>query len=131
MDPIINRRFFFKIAATGVAGYFVSPMEMFAQSATTWSQNATILGTAKNAIFVHLNGAPRHIDTFELHGGPWTPAKFAAATINGANWPSGLLPVLGDQISQNRLSAIRSCQSSALGHSLLQQWNQIARSPTS
>jgi hypothetical protein len=29
MESIIDRRLFFKIAATGVAGYFCSPMEMF------------------------------------------------------------------------------------------------------
>jgi hypothetical protein len=55
MNPIINRRIFFKIAATGVAGYFVSPMEAFSQTSATWSQNATILGTAKNVTF--FNGA--------------------------------------------------------------------------
>ena len=27
MESIIDRRIFFKIAATGVAGYFVSPMQ--------------------------------------------------------------------------------------------------------
>ena len=54
MDPIINRRIFFKIAATGVAGYFVSPMEAFSQTSATWTQNATVLGTAKNVIFVLL-----------------------------------------------------------------------------
>jgi uncharacterized protein DUF1501 len=131
MDPIINRRVFFKIAATGVAGYFVSPMEAFSQTSATWSQNATVLGTAKNVIFVLLPGAPSHLDTFDLHVGAWTPANFAPTTINGADWPSGLLPTLGDQLSQGRLSVIRSCQSSALVHSLLQSWNQIARSPTS
>jgi hypothetical protein len=131
MDPIINRRVFFKFAATGVAGYFMSPMEAFSQTSATWSQNATVLGTAKNVIFVLLPGAPSHLDTFDLHVGAWTPANFAPTTINGADWPSGLLPTLGDQLSQGRLSVIRSCQSAALVHSLLQSWNQIARSPTS
>ena len=44
MESILDRRVFFKVAATGVAGYFVSPMEMFAQSTTT--SPATILNTA-------------------------------------------------------------------------------------
>ena len=54
MDPIIDRRVFFKIAATGVTGYFVSPMAMFSQTPTT--SQATILGTAKNVIFILLPG---------------------------------------------------------------------------
>jgi uncharacterized protein (DUF1501 family) len=129
MDAIIDRRFFFKIAATGVAGYFVSPMEMFAQN-TTWG-NATVLSTAKNCIYVLLTGAPSQTDTLDLKVGPWTPASFTPETINGANWPSGLLPFLGGQFSANRFSIVRSCMSTALAHNLLQTWQQIARSPTS
>src|SRR6185369_5070430 len=129
MDAIIDRRIFFKIAATGLTGYFVSPMEMFAQN-TTWG-NATILNTAKKAIFIMMPGAPSQTDTLDLKVGSWTPASFAPTTINGADWPSGLLPNLGAQFSANRFSVIRSCQSSALVHSLLQTWTQIARSPTS
>jgi len=130
MEPIIERRLFFKIAATGVAGCFVSPMEMFAQSTTTSGQ-ATILNTAKNCIFILLPGAPSQIDTFDLHVGPWTPANFTPTTINGADWPSGLLPTLSNQFSLGQFSIIRSCQSTALVHPLLQNWNQIARNPAS
>jgi len=130
MESIIDRRIFFKIAATGVAGYFVSPLEVFPQS-VTWNPQATILGTAKNVIFILLPGAPSQIDTFDLHVGAWTPANFAPDTINGADWPSGLLPNLATQFSLNRFSIIRSCQSTALVHLLLQNWNQIARNPTS
>jgi hypothetical protein len=130
MEPIIDRRIFFKIAATGVAGYFASPMEMFAQS-TTWNPGATLLGTAKNVIFILLAGAPSQTDTFDLRVGPWTPTDFEPTTINGIDWPAGLLPNLAAQLSQGRFSVVRSCQSTALVHSLLQNWNQIARNPTS
>ena len=130
MDSIIDRRIFFKIAATGVAGYFASPLEMFAQT-TTSNPAATILNTAKNIIYVVLPGAPSQIDTFDLRVGAWTPANFAPTTINGVDWPAGLLPQLAGQFSLNRFSIIRSCQSTALVHPLLQNWQQIARNPTS
>jgi hypothetical protein len=130
MDSIIDRRLFFKIAATGVAGYFSSPMELFAQT-TSASPGATVLNTAKNCIFILLPGAPSQIDTFDLHVGAWTPANFAPTTINGIDWPAGLLPSLARELSANRLSIIRSCQSTALVHPLLQNWTQIARNPTS
>jgi hypothetical protein len=130
MEPIIDRRVFFKIAATGVAGYFVSPMRMFAQTVTSSSQ-ATILGTAKYCIFVLLPGAPSQTDTFDLRVGSWTPQNFTPTTINGIDWPNGLLPNLGTQLSLNQFSIIRSCQSAALVHPLLQNWNQIARNPAS
>ncbi len=130
MEPIIDRRIFFKIAATGVAGYFVSPMEMFAQTTTVWDPNATILGTAKNVIFIMLAGAMSQQDTLDLRVGAWTPANFGPTTINGIDWPVGLLPNLAVQWSLNRFSLVRSCQSTALVHSLLQNWLQIARNPT-
>lgn len=131
MEPIIDRRFFFKIAATGVAGYFASPMQVFGQTVTMWDPQATVLSTAKNVIFILLAGAPSQTDTLDLRVGSWTPATFTPTTINGIDWPSGLLPTLADQLSASRFSIIRSCQSTALVHALLQNWAQIARNPTS
>src|SRR5579883_2054501 len=132
MAPIIDRRLFFKIAATGVAGYFASPLDLSAQTpVVTFDPNAPILNTAKNAIFILLAGAPSQIDTFDLHVGPWTPADFNPVTINGIDWPGGLLNNLAGQLALGRFSLIRSGQSSALVHSLVQNWTQIARNPTS
>lgn len=130
MEPIIDRRLFFKIAATGVAGYFASPMEAVAQT-TTWNSQVTLMNSAKNVIFVLLAGAPSQTDTFDLRVGPWTPADFAPATVNGIDLPVGLLPNLSSLWGMGRYSIIRTCQSTALAHALLQNWTQIARSPTS
>ncbi len=132
MEPIINRRLFFQVAATGMAGCFVSPMEMFAQKDTSvFRSPATVLNTAKYAIFVLLYGAPSQIDTFDLRVGAWTPADFAPNTINGILWPGGLMPALAGQLALRNFSLVRSCQSAALVHPLVQNWAQIARSPTS
>ena len=129
MEPIVDRRVFFKVAATGVAGYFLSPQNMCAQIA--YSGPTTILNTARYCIFILLPGAPSQTDTFDLRVGSWTPANFSPNTINGVDWPGGLLPMLGGQLELNNFSIIRSCQSTALVHNLLQNWNQIARNPTS
>jgi hypothetical protein len=127
---IINRRVFFEIAGAGVAGYFVSPMETFAQNGgTTTNPNAVVLNKAQNVIFILLAGAPSHVDTFDLKVGAWTPAAFAPTTMDGVNFPAGLFPNLASQWS--RLALVRSCQSNGLVHSLLQTWNQIARNPVS
>src|SRR5690348_11241719 len=96
MGPIIDRRLFFKIAATGVTGYFATPLNVFAQSPVVTSDpNAPILNTAKNCIFILLAGAPSQVDTLDLKVGAWTPADFAPTTINGIDWPGGLLTQLG------------------------------------
>jgi hypothetical protein len=131
MNPLIDRRFFFKIAATGVAGYFVWPMKAFGQTSITYTGVPTLLGSAKNAIFVMLPGAPSQVDTLDLKVGSWTPVDFTPASVSGITFPTGLLPQLANQLAYNRFSIIRSLQSSALVHNLLQTWTQIARSPTS
>jgi hypothetical protein len=106
-------------------------MQVFGQTVTMWDPQATVLSTAKNVIFILLAGAPSQTDTLDLRVGSWTPATFTPTTINGIDWPSGLLPTLADQLSASRFSIIRSCQSTALVHALLQNWAQIARNPTS
>src|SRR5262245_20528856 len=134
MDRIINRRVFFEIAGLGVAGYFVSPFDLLAGSRPepqpqSQPSPAMLLNTAKNVIFILLAGAPSQIDTFDLKVGPWTPKDFKPATINGIDFPEGLMPAIAAQL--NRVAIVRSCQASALVHSLLQTWTQTARSPTS
>jgi hypothetical protein len=127
-NSIINRRIFFEIAGAGVAGYFLSPLDLGAQVSIT-QKPAVVLNSARNAILILLTGAASHVDTFDLKVGPWTPANFAPTTLNNADFPSGLLPTLSQQF--NHIALLRSCQSNALVHSLLQTWNQIARNPTS
>jgi hypothetical protein len=129
MDRIINRRVFFQLSGAGVAGYFASPLDLLGQVGTDYRAPATLLNTAKNVIFILLAGAPSQTDTFDLKVGPWTPENFKPATINGIDFPEGLLPGIATQLG--RISIIRSCMSSALVHSLLQTWTQIARSPAS
>ena len=129
MGPLIDRRLFFKVAGAGVAGYFASPMQSLVAQTVTTTPGATILGTATNCIFFLMAGAPSQIDTLDLRVGSWTPMDFAPTTINGIDWPNGLLPNLGTQLGLGRFSIIRSCQSIALVHPLLQDWNQIARNP--
>jgi uncharacterized protein DUF1501 len=126
---VINRRIFFEIAGAGIAGYFISPMDLGAQIAPITTKPAVLLGSAKNVIFVLLTGAASHVDTFDLKVGSWTPANFAPTTLDGVDFPAGLFPSLTAQ--WGRFSLLRSCQSNALVHSLLQTWNQIARNPAS
>ncbi len=128
MDRIINRRVFFELTGAGVAGYFMSPKDLLGDTGITYG-DATVLNTAKYVIFVLLAGAPSHTDTLDLKVGAWTPANFRPTTINGFDFPEGLLPNLAAQAS--RFSIVRSFQSNALVHGLLQAWTQIARNPAS
>ncbi|HMV50922.1 MAG TPA: DUF1501 domain-containing protein, partial [Blastocatellia bacterium] len=130
--PVLGRRDFFTIAGTGVAGYFVSPLfskNVYAKTANPEGAAAQLNGRARNVIFVHMQGAPSHVDTFDLKVGSWTPADFAPETINGVLFPKGLMPTLANHVG--KMAIIRSLRAPALVHSLQQIWTQIARNPTS
>jgi hypothetical protein len=125
--PVLGRREFFQIAGTGVVGSFVVPM--FAKEAKADVTAGQIYGRARNLIYIHMQGAPSHTDTFDLKVGSWTPADFAPEMINDVLFPKGLMPTIASQMQH--IAIIRSVRAPALVHGLQQIWTQIARNPTS
>lgn len=125
----LGRRDFFRIAGTGVAGSFLVPAMSRNVYARTGGEAPLIVGRARNCIFIHLQGAPSHVDTFDLKVGSWTPADFQPETINGILFPKGLMPNLAAHVG--RMGILRSLRAPALVHSLQQIWSQISRNPTS
>ena len=124
--PHWTRRQFFQLAGAGVTGAFLA--ERYAKAAEVTNSGETTLNTAKNVIFILLAGAPSHSDTFDLKEvSGVTPTTFAPTTINNVLWPTGIMPKLGNQLSQ--FAIVRSMQAHALVHSLAQTWTQIGRNP--
>ncbi len=127
--PALGRRDFFKIAGSGVAGYFISPwLAESVLAGAVEGYGAQLIGKARNCIFIHMQGAPSHVDTFDLKVGSWTPADFTPETINGVLFPKGLMPTLADHL--DKIAIIRSVRAPALVHSLQQVWVQISRNPS-
>jgi hypothetical protein len=127
--PQLGRREFFQIAGAGVAGYFLAPLSSKLFEARAETSAAQLINSAKNVIFIHMQGAPSHVDTFDLKVGPWLPADFNPTPYNGIMFPQGLMPNLATHL--NKLGIVRSLRAPALVHSLQQVWTQIARNPTS
>lgn len=124
--PHWTRREFFQLAGAGLVGSFL--VQRARAGDTTTQPGVTPRGTAKNVIFVLLTGAISHTDTFDLKVvNGTTPANFNPTMIKGVNWPSGLLPKLGQQLP--RIAIVRSVRAWALVHSLAQRWSQIGRNP--
>ncbi len=126
--PMFGRRDFFKIAGTGVAGFFLSPVLPEKVLANTISVEPHLMSRARYCIFVHMQGAPSHVDTFDMKVGPWTPADFTPETINGILFPKGLMPNLAGHL--DKIAIVRSMRAPALVHSLQQVWTQISRNPS-
>jgi hypothetical protein len=125
--PYVSRRQFFSVLGAGVTGSFLLPHLSLAQQPPT-SQGVTTQNTAKNVIFILLAGAISHTDTFDLKVvNGVTPSNFTPTTVNGINWPMGLLPKIGALLPN--LALVRSMQAHALVHSLAQHWTQIGRNP--
>ncbi|MEO6725309.1 MAG: DUF1501 domain-containing protein, partial [Blastocatellia bacterium] len=125
--PQLGRRDFFKIAGTGVAGYMLSPV--FAKQVKAQDYPPHLNGRARNVIFIHMDGAPSHTDTFDLKVGSWTPADFTPDSYNGIVFPKGLMPNIYANLKN--IAIVRSLRAPALVHGLQQTWKQIARNPTS
>lgn len=124
--PHLTRRVFFHHLATAVGGYYLlpsRPMETVARAA------ATPLNKAKNCIFIHMGGAPSHVDTFDLKEGPWTPGFLAPTSFGDIRWPQGLMPKLGEQLQQ--IALVRSIKPWATAHDLARNWLMIGRNPIS
>jgi hypothetical protein len=124
--PDISRRMFFKVAGAGLAGSYLAGTARAA--ALVQNSGMVTRNSAKNCIFVLLSGAISHVDSFDFKYTPGqTPESFNPGTVNGISWPAGLLPRLGERLSD--IAIVRSMSSWALVHSLAQTWAQIGRNP--
>jgi len=127
--PHWTRRRFFEVIGAGVTGSFLAQRRLKALVGSP-DAGATPKGTAQNAIFILLAGAPSHTDTFDLKMvNGVTPNSFNPAAINGAQFPTGLLPKLAQNFQNQDFAIIRSMRSHALVHTLGQTWTQIGRNP--
>lgn len=124
--PHLSRRMFFQHAGSAVAGYFVlngRPTERIARA------GVSTMATARNCIFIHMSGAPSHIDTFDLKEGAWTPAFFNPTSYGDLRWPQGLMPNLAERLPD--IALVRSIRPWATAHGLASSWIMIGRNPVS
>jgi hypothetical protein len=122
--PQLGRRMFFRHMASAASGYL-----LMNGPATTRVARAAVTpkGTAKNVVFVMMQGAPSHTDTFDLKPTNPFPKSFNPTSYNGVLFPQGLMPKLAAQL--DRIVLVRSMRAWANAHPLMQQWVQIGRNP--
>ncbi len=125
--PNLSRRKFFEIAGAGVTASFLAN-RLPAQDKVQFQVN--MQNTAQNVIYILLAGAPSHTDLFDYKQIAQQPAAFAPTTINGAMFPTGLMPKLAQHLQNGDFSIVRSLNSWGLVHTLMQTWTQIGRNPS-
>lgn len=121
----MTRRLLFRHAASAVGGYFLLPTLHRSDIARA---AVTPKSTARNCIFILMQGGPSHVDTFDLKDGAYTPAAFDPTDFNGVRFPRGLFPKLAAQMPS--ITLVRSVRAWAEEHALAQKWLQIGRNPT-
>ena len=108
----MKRRLFLQAVGYGGAGLTLLGSSTHVRAAQA---AVTPRGSAKNVIFVHLSGAPSHIDTFDLKLGSWTPDDFGPSSNGNIQLASGLFPNLIDQA--DKFSLLRCISGTEAVHS--------------
>lgn len=124
----LTRRSFFSLMGGTVGGFLLDGRAFSQNTGVVARGNPQLINKAQNVIFILLTGAISHTDTFDFKRVDGvTPSSFQPETINGIDWPVGLMPKIAQRLPD--LAIVRSVRSWALQHNLGQAWTQIARSP--
>ena len=124
--PHMSRRKFFEIAGAGVTASYLTTKLSAAPNIIQYPVN--MQNSAKNVIYILLAGAPSHTDLFDYKDSA-QPSTFNKTTINGIDFPSGLMPKLAQHLQDGNFSLVRSLTAWGLVHTLMQTWTQIGRNP--
>ncbi len=112
---MISRRNFLKLAGAGGLTLGLGPTAAPFRALRAQSGPA-LLGTARNCIFVFLEGGSSHVDTFDFKEGSWTPGWMGGASlVSGARWPSGIMPELAQR--DQLFSLMRAIEGREIEHS--------------
>lgn len=124
-----SRRGFLRLGGVGLIASFYgdvfSPSLLEAATVTS----PLVRNTARNCIFIFLEGAPSHVDLWDFKEGSWTPKNLEPTNYGEVRWPRALLPKTADHVG--KMAFIRSSLSWVAVHELGQVWAQIGRNPAS
>ncbi|HZN12276.1 MAG TPA: hypothetical protein VFC61_11380, partial [Blastocatellia bacterium] len=90
--PSLTRRELLRVGGVSLAGGFLNafrPLNVRAR------QKVTPVGTARQVIFVNIDGGMSQVDTLDAREGAWTPDYFDIRSFpNGLRLPAGLFKQL-------------------------------------
>src|ERR1051325_4866562 len=102
--PTLTRRELLCVGGISLVGGFLNtfhPLNVRAQ------QKVKTMGTARQVIFINLDGGMSQIDTLDAREGPWTPNYFDIRSFpNGLKLPYGLLKNLTEVL--DKITIVRS-----------------------
>jgi hypothetical protein len=119
-SPTLQRRELLRIGGISLVGGF---LQGFRPTNVWAAAQAKPRATARNVLFVNIDGGMSQIDTFDAREGAWTPAGFDIRRFpNGVALPNGLLPTVARVL--DRIAVVRSLGSWDAVHGRAQYYIQ-------
>ena len=97
--PSLTRRELLRVGGISLVGGFLNAFHPFNVRA---QENVKPMGTARQVIFINLEGGMSQVDSLDAREGAWTPNYFDIRSFNDLKLPSGLfknLPGVLDKIT--------------------------------
>lgn len=118
--PSLTRRELLRVGGVTLVGGFLqtfNPVNVHAQ------RKVKPMGTARQVLFVNIEGGMSQIDTLDAREGPWTPSDFDIRSFsNGVKLPYGLMPTVADVL--DKITVVRSLGSWDAVHGRAQYYIQ-------
>jgi len=118
----LNRRLFLASALAGLTGGTVLGAPSRSSRLRPLTGKTALPASARNLVFILLEGGPSHVDTLDLKLDVDTPDFLGEKDMGGWLWPAGIMPMLaerGEHFSLVRsISAIEAVHERALYHLL-------------
>lgn len=125
IDHLLTRRELMRAGSCLLSGYWFLPL--LAPSNVKAQEKTKPRGTARQVIFVMLDGGQSHVDAWDLKEGKWTPGNFEVKEAKpGVKWPMALYPKLARQL--DRVALVRSVEAWDSVHGRAQYYVQSAHS---
>ena len=125
LNQLLTRREMFRIGRVSLSGYWFLPLLL--PHNVRAAEKVTPRGSARNVIFVMLDGGQSHLDTWDLKEGSWTPPDFDIRELRpGLKWPMALYPNLAKQL--DRFALLRSLNAWDSVHGRAQYYIQTGHS---
>src|SRR5688572_17036632 len=119
--PQLTRRHLLRIGGLSLVGGFLTafrPSNVFAKP------NAKPMGTARQVLFINLEGGLSQVDSLDAKEGPWTPNYFEIKTYGDLKLPYGIMPNLPTVL--DKITVARSLAAWDAVHGRAQYYVQAA-----
>jgi hypothetical protein len=118
--PYLTRRELLRVGGVTLVGGYLNAFRPFNVRA---EQKAKPMGTARQALFINLDGGMSQIDTLDAKEGPWTPSYFDLRSFAGdLKLPAGLFKNLPGAL--DKITIVRSLSAWDVVHGRAQYYIQ-------